>query len=310
MKTTNQEKIMPNSSFSAPTVPQGPLLPPDHGRDRPLFLVAAILVFLACIAALGARGAWLAADGWSSDLGSSLTIQVRPRDGFDTEADAIIAAELAGAIPGIASATPHDRSHAEALLAPWLGQDNLPDDLPLPLMVDIVLVADTPPPINALQAALDDAGITASVDDHGRWLTAVRKAAQSAQILAIALMALLGGAAAAVIAFAARASLIARVDVTDALHLCGAEDQYIVTLFQQRFFLLGLKAGAAGAFTAAVVALMVGLGETSADTAFFLPRLAINPFEISLLLLAPILSGLISALSAHLAVSTDLRGRW
>jgi cell division transport system permease protein len=297
-----------------PSGGSGRLLPPDTGRDRPLFVVAAILVFLACIAALGARGAWQQAQRWTGDLESSLTVQIRPVDGRDTEAAAAEAAGLAAAMPGVAAATAGTREHALALIAPWLGEGNLPDDLPLPLMVEVELERDVARAgsfdLAALQARLDEAGLAATVDDHSRWAAAVRRAAGTAQMLGLSLLALLAGAAAAVIAFAARASLAARIDVIDALHLCGAGDRFIAGLFQRRFFMLGVKAGAAGALSAALVSVLVSLGEAPADIAFFLPRWAADPVELILLGAAPLLAGLVSALSARLAVTTDLRGRW
>jgi len=292
----------------------GRLLPPDSGRDRPLFLVAAILVFLACIAALGARGAWVQAQHWTSDLESSLTIQVRPVEERDTEADARTAADIARQTDGVREATARDREHAMALLSPWLGDNNLPDDLPVPLMVEVELEPDAVRAgdfaTDALQAALDEAGLAASVDDHSRWASAVRRAARTAQTLGLALLALVAGAAAAVVAFAARASLAARIDVIDALHLCGAEDGFIAGLFQRRFFMLGLKSGAAGAVFAGLVAILASVGGSPADMAFFLPQWAADPFELVLLALAPLLAGLIAAVSARLAVASDLRGRW
>jgi len=297
-----------------PSGGNGRLLPPDAGRDRPLFLVAAILVFLACIAALGARGAWQQAQRWTGDLESSLTIQVRPAGEGDVEADAQTAARIARETPGVAEATAHTREQALDLLTPWLGEGNLPDDLPLPLMVEIRLtpqaVRDGGISLDALQSRLDEAGLAASVDDHTRWAAAVRRAAGTAQMLGLSLLALLAGAAAAVIAFAARASLAARVDVIDALHLCGAADGFIAGLFQRRFFMLGLKAGAAGAVFAALVSILVSLGDAPADMAFFLPQWAADPFELILLGAAPLLAGFTSAVSARLAVASDLRGRW
>jgi cell division transport system permease protein len=302
--------MMSNAVPPPPSGGPGALLPPDGGRDRPLFVVAAILVFLACIAALGARGAWLQAQRWTSDLESSITIQIRPVPEREPQADAEEAARIAMTLPGIIGAIAHDRAHAEALLAPWLGEGNLPADLPLPLIVEVELDPVQPAPGGALQAALDAAGLTASVDDNSRWAGAVRRAARTAQTLGLAMMFLLGGAAAAVVAFAARASLAARVNVIDALHICGAEDRFVAGLFERRFFMLGLKAGIAGAFCAGMVALAASLGQGPADVAFFLPHWAMDPFELGLLLLAPILAGLTSAISARLAVASDLRGRW
>ena len=301
---------MSNRVPPPPSGGSGALLPPDAGRDRPLFVVAAILVFLACIAALGARGAWLQAQRWTSDLESNITIQIRPVELGDAQLDAEEAARIALTVPGIIAAIAHDRAHAEALLAPWLGTGNLPADLPLPLLVEVRLDPQFPAPAEALQAALDAAGLNASVDDNSRWAGAVRQAARTAQTLGLSMMFLLAGAAAAVVAFAARASLAARINVIDALHICGAEDRFVAGLFQRRFFMLGLKAGIAGAVCAALVAVAASLSQSPADMVFFLPHWGMDPFELALLLLAPILAGATAAVSARLAVASDLRGRW
>jgi cell division transport system permease protein len=165
-----------SDALPPPPKDRGALLPPDTGRDRPLFIVAAILVFLACIAALGARGAWLAAQEWTTELETSLTIQIRQLEDRDTETDAIEAARIAQTISGVIAATARDRAHAEALLRPWLGQANLPDDLPLPLLVEVELEPGVEAPVDALQTALDAAGLAATVDDHGRWASAVHRA--------------------------------------------------------------------------------------------------------------------------------------
>lgn len=286
-----------------------PLLPADAGRDRPLFAVAAILVFLACLAALGARGAWSVADGWMADLSGRMTVQVLPVEGRDTGADARAAAELASGLPGVARASAGSRAEAEALLRPWLGGEALPADLPVPILVDVEL-SDTEPATGAqLAAALDAAGIPARIDDHSRWSEAVVRTARLARLMALGLLTLIAGAAAAVIAFAARASLAARQDVVDALHLVGAQDGYIARLFERRFFFLGLKAGVAGAFFAFAIVILVTYGGASSGDGF-LPAWGATIWDGAVLLLAPVLAGLIAALSARLAVGNDLRARW
>jgi len=302
---------MTETSEARPIVPTGkpaPLLPPDSGRDRPLFFVAAILVFLACLAAIGARGAWTASAQWTADLQGAMTLQIRPVDDRDAQADAEAAAELATGLDGITGARARTRAQSESLLAPWLGND-LPSDIPVPILVDIVLDNGAVPPVAALQSALEDAGIVADVDDHARWIDAVARTTRLARLLALGLLALIVGAAAAVIAFAARASLAARRDVADALHLVGAEDSYIAALFERRFFTLGMKAGLAGALFAAAITLLVAFGG-GAGSAYFLPVLAIQPIETLALLAAPLIAGLIASLSARLAVAEDLKGRW
>lgn len=303
-------------SEETPPLPQppaggnSPLLPPDSGRDRPLFAVAAILVFLACLAALGARGAWTSSERWMDDLEGSLTVQIRPADGRDANEDAETAAEIIRELPGVASAAPRDRAASEALLEPWFGSAGLPEDLPVPLLIDVQIGNPDMLDTETISLALDDADIAADVDDHGRWASAVARASQLARLLALGLLTLILGAAAAVIAFAARASLVARQDVADALHIVGATDGYIAGLFQRRFFSLGLKAGLAGAGFAALIAILVAVGGSNADALYFLPELIFAPFEIAALAAAPIIAGLVAALSARLAVEEELRKRW
>ena len=74
--------------------------------------------------------------------------------------------------------------------------------------------------------------------------------------------------------------------------------------------MLGLKAGAAGAFGAGAVYLLVTYGGAAGGPGYFLPGWVIAPFELALLLTAPLLAGLIAAVSARLAVAADLRSRW
>lgn len=286
------------------------LLPPDAGRDRPLFAVAAILVFLACLAALGARGAWTSSDRWMDDLAGSLTVQVRPVEGRNAGDDASEAAGLIAALPNVASAEARSRAASEALLEPWFGTGGLPADLPVPLLIDVELSDPDILPVEDIEAVLQEAGIAATVDDHGRWSDAVARASQMARMLALGLLTLILGAAAAVIAFAARASLAARRDVADALHIVGATDSYIAGLFERRFFGLGLKAGATGAGFAALIAVLVAVGGSNADALYFLPELVLAPVEIASLLAAPLIAGAIAALSARLAVAEELRKRW
>ncbi|GJL96777.1 MAG: cell division protein FtsX [Hyphobacterium sp.] len=304
---------MSEDEKSPPAPPSGGharLLPPDAGRDRPLFIVSAILVFLACLAALGARSTWTSSERWMDDLDGSLTVQIRPIEGRDADQDAIDIAREISELPGVTRADARSRADSEMLLEPWFGTSGLPSDLPVPVLIDVVLDDPDGVPLDEIADILETAGIDADIDDHGRWSDAVARASQLARLLAFGLLALILGAAAAVIAFAARASLVARRDVADALHIVGATDSYVAGLFQRRFFSLGVKAGATGAIFAALIAILVAVGGNNADALYFLPELLFSPFEIVALAMAPLIAGGVAALSARLAVEEELRKRW
>ncbi|MGX6648481.1 cell division protein FtsX [Maricaulaceae bacterium MS644] len=287
-----------------------PLLPPDAGRDRPLFAVAAILVFLACLSALGAAGAWRAAEGWTAQLTDQITVQILPGEDRDADEDARSAARLIANLPGVTNAQARTRAQSEALLEPWLGSAGLPEDLPVPRLIAVTVSALEPPAPGAIEALLSDQPYELAVDDHGRWEGAVRRAAAAVRYFALGLVALLTVAASAVVAFAARASLAARWDVAEALHLVGAPDHYVTALFQGRFFWLGLKAGLAGAILAALAAAGLSLAGGAAGTVFFLPSLDLGWSSAAIPAVAALMSAAVAALSARLAVSAELKARW
>ncbi|WP_439636499.1 cell division protein FtsX [Oceanicaulis sp.] len=287
-----------------------PLLPPDSGRDRPLFAVAAILVFLACLSAFGAAGAWRAADGWTDQLTAEITVQILPGDGRDADADAVAAAEAIARLPGVTGVTALDRAEAERLVSPWLGSADLPEDLPIPRLVAVQIDAEAPPATGAIEALLSDEPYEILVDDHQRWEDAVQRAANAVRYFALGLVLLLTVAAAAVVAFAARASLAARWDVAEALHLVGAPDRYVTGLFQERFFFLGLKSGLAGSVAAALAALGLAQAGAASGGLFFVPTLELGWSALLIPPLAALIAALIAALAARSAVSSDLKARW
>ncbi len=286
-----------------------PLLPPEAGRDLPLLAVCAILVFLACLAVIGAAGTWRASDTWGSQLASEITLQVLPGADGDGEAAAAQAGELASGLPGVLDAHVRSRTASEALLRPWLGQVSLPDDFPLPRLVTLEVDPANPPLTGAIEALFEDAPYRVIVDDNRLWAGALSRASATVRWFAIGLALLVCGAAAAVIAFAARAALAMRREIAEALHLVGAPDRFIVALFQERFFLLGLKAGTAGAILALVSAFALGRIGGTAGAIFFLPSLLPGWGAVLILPVAAFLAGLVAALSARLAIATSLASR-
>lgn len=287
-----------------------PLLPADSARDRPLFAVAAILVFLAVLAGLGGAGAWRAAEGWTSQLAEELTVQILPGEGRDADEDTRAAAQAIARLPGVLGVEARDRSQSEELLEPWLGSVSLPDDLPVPRLVAVQVDPADPPAPGAIEALLEGEGYEVIVDDHERWEDAVRQASDAVRYFALALVILLAIAAAAVVAFAARASLAARWDVAEALHLVGAPDRYVTGLFQSRFFFLGVKSGLVGALAAAAAAAMLAYAGGTAGAVYFLPSLDFSWSFAAIPALAALASGLVAGLSARLAVAAELAARW
>lgn len=281
-----------------------PLLPREDGRQFALLFVVAVLSFLACLAAIGGLAADRAAHGWREELTGSATVIVRASGLETADAAAARAAEALAGVKGVTEARAIEKAKADALLAPWIGPDALPADLPVPRLVAVELDRKHPATSADLARAIRTAGLDATIDDHSLWTRQIMRAGELARWVAVGLFVLIVSAAGAVIAFATRQGLAARRDVVEILHLAGANDGFIARLFQARFARMSALAGIAGGAAASLAALGLrnfGQGQTLA---------AIIPVRWTDLLTplpAPFLAALIAAVTARITAEAVLR---
>jgi cell division transport system permease protein len=273
-----------------------PLLPRADARDGALVFVVAVLCFLACLTAVAALGANRAAEGWQSELLGSATVLVRPKPGETADAAAARAAETVAGVPGVVQASALEREKANALLKPWLGDEALLADLPVPRLIAVELERDTPATPEGLKRALAAAGVDATVDDHSLWLRDIVRAGHAARLAAFGVFALLFAATAAVIVFATRAALESRRDVVLILHHSGAEDRFIANLFLARFGRMAAVAGLVGALFAAAIAAAVRLAGGGHGLT---PVLPVAWSDLAWLAVCPFIAALIAAVAAR-----------
>jgi cell division transport system permease protein len=274
-----------------------PLLPRERVQDLLLVFVAAVLCFFACLSVIAALGANRAAEGWTAQLKSSATVIVRPGADEGVDAAAERAAETLAGVKGVREASALERSKAEALVKPWLGDGAELADLPLPRLVAVEFDPARPPPPGALQKALKAAGVDATVDDHSRWIRDIVRGGELARAAAAALAGLVVLSAFAVIAFATRAGLDARREIIEVLHLSGAEDRFIVALFQNRLAEIAALAGALGAAGAALAAALLRL--LGGGEGIF-PVLPIAWSDLLAVLPCPLIAALVAAAAARI----------
>lgn len=282
------------------------LLPADSSRDAPLMVVVAILTFLACLAALAALFTLRASDAWTGDLAEEMTVRlVGETTGEDAVERAVRALERADFVR---EADPISRSEAETLLRPWLGADGAPDDLPLPVLIEVRLSEDPPADAAAsLRKLLAQSDVEAVVDDHSRWAGDVARTAGVVRSLALGTLGVVLAAAAATAMSATQAGLQARRDVVDVLHVVGASDAAVAQLFAGRFFWLGVKAGAIGGVLAAGATWLAAQGhQLTGDAQWFLPNMEFRLGDLWIAALAPILTALVSMATAYVTVRGQL----
>jgi cell division transport system permease protein len=108
------------------------IVPADSISGRALLAVIAIMTFLAALTLGAVVLVRSVAGDWQSAVAREITIQLRPSEQRDIEADVRKAVALAQATPGIAGVRPYTREESARLLEPWLGSGLELGELPVP----------------------------------------------------------------------------------------------------------------------------------------------------------------------------------
>jgi cell division transport system permease protein len=277
------------------------LLPLEDAREAALFFVVGALCFLAALAALSAKSTYGAARAWTAEVEGEFTVSLSGADAVAADT----AARLLSGVEGVTTARAFSDAEIAELLAPNFGESGLPSDLPVPRLIAVTAEGEAGP---AISRALHEAGYDAAVDSHTEWAGDVRRMLAISRIVALSIVALLAFTAIGVIAFATHAALLARRDIVDVLHVAGAKDRFIASLFERRFWLLGLRAGTVGALVAlASVAVLIALGRSGAERSGLLPQLSLDFPDLAVLVVTPVIAGLAARLAARITVMRSLK---
>jgi cell division transport system permease protein len=239
--------------------PAAAIVPDNSIAGRSLMAVVAIMTFLAAVTAGGVQLIAAAAADWGSDVAREVTIQVRPTDGRDIEAEVARAVAITRGIRGVSAVQPYSREETEAMLVPWLGQGLNLSDLPVPRLIVVKLASGDPPDFAALRAALAERVAGASLDDHRFWIGRLSAMARSIVFAGLGILGLMVAATALSVVFATRGAMAGNREVVEVLHFVGAHDGFIASEFQRHFLWLGLKGGLIGGAIAALVFSMAHL---------------------------------------------------
>ncbi len=283
-----------------------PLLPVSDAREAALFFVVGALCFLAALAALTTRGTYTAAQAWGAQIIGEVTVQLSDTDRRGGEA----ATDLVRDVPGVKTARLLSQKEVSEALEPFFGSGGLPAGLPQPLIMVVEAEADDGNALAPLvQSSLVGAGYSAKASSNWEFAGDVGNLLGVLRMTALGVVILLSATAIAVIAFATHAALLARRDIVDVLHLSGAEDRFIAGLFERRFWVLALQAGAGGAIAALMAtALIVFSGSNAGEVeAQLLPQLSLDFWDIIILLVTPIAAGLSARLAARITVMASLK---
>jgi cell division transport system permease protein len=246
------------ASSLARDLPRGetPIVPKNSIAGRALVAVIAIMTFLASLTAGAVVLVRAAASEWQADVAREVTVQVRPVNGRDLEADVNAASGIIRAVAGVAEVHAYTKQEAARLLEPWLGSGLKLDDLPMPRLIVIRVAAGARPDLARLRQSLAAAVPSASLDDHRAWIERMRTMAGTAVLGGVMLLVLMLAATVLSVAFATRGAMAANRPTIEVLHFIGARNHFIASRFQRHFLILGLQGGAIGGGAAALMFLL------------------------------------------------------
>lgn len=271
------------------------LLPNDKARNSPLFVILAILAFLACLCLLSFKTSHIATNKWQADLKETATIQIKPGPDFNT-AQIAKAQEILLASPNISAVEVLPQDASKELLKPWLGDVVLPDDLPLPILLNVQLRPGKTLNTQGLKSALEQAGIIADIDNHAQWAKTLNAKVKAFQLLAFLTFLLITIAILAACVFAVRAGILGQKKLMDILHQIGADPRYTARIFSVKFSWTSFKAGLLGALSAFCLLFLLNLMIGGAKSDSLLPSFTIGFPDMVLAVFVPLFMGLISGM--------------
>lgn len=291
----------------------GPIVPPEAAPLKALTVTMAVMCYLACLAIGALILIDRAVESWTGGLSREVTVQVRPVQNAEVEAELAKAEALLDSFPGIVSIQTLDRAAAAKLLEPWLGSGNL-DDLPIPRLIRVTVDEGAPPDFAVLGDALKAKIKGASLDTHKRWQAELTRMARALSTLSFAVLFLICISAIAMVIFATRTVLDANREVVDVLHLVGARDGYISRQIDGRFLKTGLWGGLIGVALGLLTFFLLGLtgtagaggvADASRNLLFAPPGAA--AWNYGILLAVPFAATLISLVTSRMTLIRMLR---
>ena len=272
---------------------------------RYLPVVISAMIFLAALSIGGLFSLSNAINTWSETLTGNLTAEIAYDPAIDLDQEVEKAVKLLSETPGVAAARAIEKDETLKLLEPFLGKGAALSELPVPRLIEIIIAEDSAIDLAALNEKLVAAVPGARLDINRPWLDKMVTLGRSIQVLAAAIMLLIGGVTVIIVIFAVRTGLIMHSEVIQVLHLIGARDNYIAEQFQNYFSRLSFLGALPGLIVAIFVMFIFNFLVGSLE-ASMLPPLSLGIGGSIALLLLPFLVALLTKYTVRQVVLKSL----
>lgn len=277
--------------------------------SRFLPLLVGLMVFLSVVATAGVFVLSETVGRWNRDVSGTLTVQIQPIGGESgeqmTDERVQTATEIIRQFKGVRAVRPLDKRRTLALLEPWLGNIDAVRDMPLPRLIDVEIDPDASIDLGEMASRLAQAATGASLDDHRIWLARLITLSRTIQMLAIAILLLIGVVTSATVVYATQTGMAVHYNVIEVLHLVGAHNDYIARQFADRAFSLGLGGGLLGLAFAVPALMAIGWAAQRVQGGF-LPTMTLPITAYIVIGLLPLAAAALAMFAARLTVHRTL----
>lgn len=232
---------------------------PEGRISGPMPWVIAIMLFLTLLTAAVGLSLIVAVQESGEDLAQKATVQIIETDPVARAAQKAAVSKLLREITEISSVDPVPDGEIRNLLKPWLGNDVIDADIPVPAIIDISFekIPDGAS-LRALKGRIAKVAPEIRIDSHSSWIAPFIELMSSLIYLAAAIFLLLLIATSAVVILAVRSTLNTHRGTLEIMHMMGGTDLQAARLFQRRVALDALLGGLVGFATSATVILALG----------------------------------------------------
>lgn len=232
---------------------------PEGRLSGPMPWVIAIMLFLTLLVAAIGLSLVDAVQKGGADLAQRATLQIIEPDPVARATQKVEISRMLRNVAGISKVEPVPEGEVRNLLKPWLGNDVIDSDIPVPALIDIRFKnAPDQATLTSLKKRLKTIAPKIRLDSHSSWMAPFFQLMSSLIYLAVAIFILLLIATSAVVILAVRSTLNTHRTTIEIMHMMGGTDLQAARLFQRRVALDALLGGSAGFGAAAAVILALG----------------------------------------------------
>ena len=280
---------------------------PEGRLSGPMPWVIAIMIFLTVLAAAAGLAMTRAMGDVSDELSSRATVQIIEANPQVRTRQAAAVAERLRTLPLVEEVRVLPPEEIEALIEPWLGTQELADDIPLPALIDVKLArAATDAEYQALRRTLQPMAPGTRVEPSSGYIEPVIDLVRSFQWIAFGLVGLLALATGAAVIISARSALNTHTETIAVVHLLGGTDQQISRLFQRRIALDALLGGLIGLVGGGVIIWLIS-GQLSALGSGLVQSVGLDWWSWLIISVIPILGMALAMVTARLTVVGALK---